>query len=259
VAVGSRPCEGIWGLEGIDVVGTSLTDSYDSGEGMYEALSAGTDGDLCSGTFITTTGTTDINGDAMAGFGYPVTVKGGSYITGTTSSSIGGVTAPPVEFGAVEFSNDNGLIGLTDGGRDPLGGGLDFRVVAGDSLTINPGMYYFAEMEVHSTSKITFTGPTTIYVKGNIDIAGAGIFNDSLDPNNLTFMCGGEDVKLGGDYSFYGGVYAPYADVTLGGTADTYGGLVGRTVKLHGTFDFHVDESMPMLGWFEPPPAHLVK
>lgn len=259
VAVGSRDCEGIWGLEGIDVVGTPLTDSYDSSDGAYDALTAGSNGDLCSGRYITTTGTTDVNGDAMAGFGYPVTVKGGAYITGMTSSNIGGVTAPPVEFGEVEFANDNASIGLTDGGRDPFNGGLDFRMAAGDSLTINPGTYFFESMDVHSTSTLTFTGPTTIYVKDNIDIAGAGIINDTKDANNLTFMTGGTDVKLGGAFAFYGTVYAPYADVNLGGTADYYGALVGRTVKMHGTFEVHVDESLPMLAWFNAPPVQLVK
>ena len=53
---------------------------------------------------------------------------------------------------------------------------------------------------------------------------------------------------------------APEAEVAIGGTADCYGALIGKTVKMHGDFQFHVDESLPLAKpWYTPPPPFLVQ
>ncbi len=59
-------------------------------------------------------------------------------------------------------------------------------------------------------------------------------------------------ITLGGNSQFYGGVYAPNADYTLGGggndTWDFVGASVTRTVKMNGHFNFHFDENLARIG-----------
>ena len=59
-------------------------------------------------------------------------------------------------------------------------------------------------------------------------------------------------IELGGNSSFYGGIYAPSADFTLGGggnnALDFVGGSVTKTVHMNGHFNFHFDEDLARRG-----------
>lgn len=261
VAVGSRPCRGIWGLEEV-TAGSIYTDSYDSTESTYDSLTAGDDGDICSGGSITLSGSFDINGDVMAGFGHPFTIKGNSgTTTGLTTSSVDEVPEFPVELGDVVYSNDNDLIGLTDDGRSPWKkAGWNLDIQGTDNLTLDPGTYYFDSMTIGGGSSLTVVGPTTIYVSGAVKASGGTIVNETQDPANLTILSTGSELKLGGGTAFYGTIVAPYADVVLSGSSSSfYGALVGKTVDFNGGFEIHIDESLPILDAFAAPPPMLVR
>lgn len=259
VAIGSRPCRGIWGLEGVRVPGGVVTDSYDSGDGLYDPLTAGDDGDLCSGGAIAVMGSVEVNGDVMSGFGFPVTVSGDPVITGLTSSTVLPPELPDMWDSSIEFTNDNALIGLTDSGKSPWKAGAQLDVQGTDNLNVPPGKYLFDAIKLSGGSSVTVSGPTTFYVLGSIDALGGTIVNATMDPNNLTIISTGTSVKISGGTGFYGTVYAPEADVNLGGNADFYGAVVGKTTTIHGDFTFHVDESLSVLDLFTPPAPFLVK
>ena len=107
---------------------------------------------------------------------------------------------------------------------------------------------------------MTLTGPTTIYTNGDFNQTGDGIINTTTDPHDLTIYSMGESVKINGDADFYGTIVAPNAEVVMGGSAEFYGALVGLTVKLHGNFNIHVDESLEWAQpWFDPPLPFLVR
>ena len=98
---GSKPCAGIWGLEGIKA-GSISSDSFNSTVGPYDATTAGNQGNLCSARGITVEGSFEVDGDVMTGFGYPLVVNGSSgQITGLTTSRITDVEAPSFDFGDV--------------------------------------------------------------------------------------------------------------------------------------------------------------
>jgi len=245
VAVGSKPCGGIWGLEGI-TAGSIWTDSFDSTVKPYDADSAGNEGDLCSGRHIRVYGSIEVHGDIMAGFGYGVSVDGNSgTITGLTTANNRGVQAPPTDFGNVAYVNDNGTIGLTDSGVSPWNGeGWNLSLQGGDNLTLEAGTYYVDSINLSGNSALTVTGPTTIYVSGNVDATGGALVNSTANPANLTIISTGTAFKSTGGANFYGQVLAPNADVVLSGNdVGWYGALIGRTVALKGDFTFHVDES----------------
>lgn len=260
VAVGSRSCEGIWGLNGVRVPGNVVTDSYISPDGPYDAITARDNGDVCSGRDIRVMGSYDINGDMMAGFGYSVDERGGAgNITGLTTSTTSGVEAPPVDLEDAKYNNDNGTIGLTDDGNSPFSSGLNLGIGSHDNLTLAPGTYFFESMTFRAAASLTVTGPTTIYLTGNLDITGEGTINTPKDPADLTIISAGSAVVMTGSVEFYGSILAPFADVRLGGTSDYYGAIVGGTVTMFGDFQFHVDESLPLTKLFDPPPVMLVK
>ncbi len=60
------------------------------------------------------------------------------------------------------------------------------------------------------------------------------------------------NISFGGNGSFYGGIYAPQADFTLGGggidTWDFVGSSVTKTVTVNGHYSFHYDENLARVG-----------
>ncbi len=222
---------------------------------------AGENGDVCSGRGIRVMGSIEIHGDAMAGLGYAIESSGGPIISGVTTATLDGtgLTPPAVDFGDVDVNNDNATIGLTDGGISPFTSGLNISIQASDNLTLAPGTYLLDSMTFSSDASLTVTGPTTIYMTGDFDATGDGTINSTNNPADLTIMSTGSIIKVTGSVAFYGSILAPNADVSIGGTADFYGALIGKTVKMHGDFQFHVDESLPLAQpWYEPPPPFLV-
>jgi hypothetical protein len=262
ISVGSSPCNGIWGLRGVRVIGDVVTDSYHSEDGAYAADTADDNGDICSGRNVTLNGGVEINGDVMCGFGYEVNANGSSSeVTGLTSANSGPVSGPELDFGDVRFVNDNALIGLTDGGRVPWAAGLgaNMSIRAGDNLNLPAGRYYLDSLTMRSDATITVSGPTTIYIGGDVTAAGAGIVSATLDPKDLSIISAGTHFSIGGSYDFYGSVLAPNADVVLTGDAGYYGVLIGGTVEMRGNTQVHVDESLPLADFFQPPPPQLVR
>lgn len=260
IALVGKPCGGIWGLEGVDVSGNVVTDSYDSTEEDYSVSTAGEEGDVCSGRGITVSGSLEINGDVMASFPYSVTVNGSkAVITGTVEALTDMMTAPTAEIGDAVMDNDNELIELTDRGSEPWRSGTNFWLSANDSITLPSGSYYFESFTMKSGSTLTLTGPTTLFIAGDFDMSGYGIVNESADPNDLMIISTGSSFKMNGTVDFFGSVLAPFADVSLGGTADMYGAIIGKTVKMNGDFNFHVDESSSLVAMIQPGPPMLVQ
>ena len=259
IAQGSGYCDGIWGLRGVRVIGSIVTDSYESNSGSYDASDAGDDGDLCSGRALRISGASEINGDAMAGMGYAVEINGGAAdITGFTSSNSMDITGPTVDPGSAEYVNNNNRIGSTSGGRSAWkGGGIELN--ANDNLTLPPGTYYFDSITMRSGATITIVGETTIYVEGAVAAAGAGIVNRTGSPSKLSVYSMGTSFQIGGTYDFYGSVLAPKADVVVYGDSEWYGRLIGGTVLMRGNAEFHVDKSTPQPKVYDLPPVTLVK
>lgn len=262
IAVGSSPCNGIWGLRGVRVIGDIVTDSYESEGGLYTADTAGDNGDICSGRNVTLNGGVEINGDIMSGFGYEVNVNGGSSeVTGLTTANSGPVSGPALDFGDVTYVNDNANIGLTDGGRLPwrVGLGADLSIGAGDNLNLPAGRYYLDSLTMRANATITVSGPTTLYISGDVTAAGAGIVSATMNPADLSIIAAGTHFDIGGSYDFYGSVLAPNAAVGLHGDAGFYGALIGGTVEINGNTQIHVDESLPLADFFQPPQPQLVR
>ncbi len=64
IAVGGRPCEGVWGLTAARVPGNVRIDSYNSTESEYEEYDTGDNVDVCSAGEIRVGGSFDKNKDS---------------------------------------------------------------------------------------------------------------------------------------------------------------------------------------------------
>ncbi len=260
VALGSGPCNGVWGLTGVNA-GSIVTDSYISTDGPYNGLTALDNGDVCSCKDIKIHGSKVINGDVMPGFGYSVTVAGVSgNITGYTTNTIDNCPSVPVDPGDVKYNNDNDTIPpkLKDGSKWYKGSINSIDMQAGGNLNLPPGTFYFDSIKLSGGATITITGPTTIYVGGSVDATGGAIVNKSANPQDLTLIALGSDLKLGGGVNFYGTILSPNAHTVLA-CEHIYGTVIGGYLELKGNTNIHVDQTLPWANMFSAPRVMLVE
>lgn len=245
-SAGSGRCAGVWGIQGITSGGGIMTDSYDSTAGPYGSADIYANGDLCSCEDIRMGGSFEVNGDLMYGRGYMFDQRGVSgKVWGVVDDHSCGEVTTDADFGWAMLNHDNETI-ETSNGTDPFrrGNGWDLRMQSDDSITLTGGTYYFDSVRMTGQARIYVTGPTVIYVKGDGVFGGGGIVNATENPANLLVYSEGSTLSLKGGSGFHGAVYAPDSDVTVHGTSDYFGTIVGRTVHFQGDAAVHVDESI---------------
>jgi hypothetical protein len=89
----------------------------------------------------------------------------------------------------------------------------------------------------------------TVYVEGDVLIAGNGLANDNVRPATATFYgtntsTGGQSFHIAGNGKLRAVAYAPNADLKINGNGDVMGAFVARAITLTGDADFHYDESL---------------
>ena len=243
-----------------DAQGNLIHGAFAAGtQQAYDWSPLGDMGNIGSNGPLSTVGALTIYGSATPGVGQ--TVTGGGTITGSTAPELSPYPLPPVSY------------------LPPAG-----LAVTSVSGTLDSGTYRFASWP---SQNVTVTGKVIVYLDGNFDqngqksltiapggsliiymggsstftLNGGGIINQSTVPSNFNIISASTGaVKLSGGAVFYGGVYAPNADVTVTGNADSYGAVIGKTTDLGGTAAWHWDQSaqspafhFPVLlaSWFE--------
>jgi len=232
----------IWGIDRVDMGGTALLDSYNPLLGPYGGANVGDLGAMASNGDVDIGGTVDIYGDLAYG-------PTGSFSTGGGSVNVTGqISQLPQEHYFYPIPNFSvGSVNINIGGNSTAsinpGSYRNVSALANSVLTLNPGTYYIDSLSIGAQAKILVTGPTTIFVKSNLDLNGQGLINLTQDPGNMTiFYSGTNSASLVGGSGFYGSVYAPNAVVTLRGNAEFYGSFIGREVNNVGTIGVHFDE-----------------
>jgi len=88
-----------------------------------------------------------------------------------------------------------------------------------------------------------------IYVTGEAKLSGGSIANTTLNASNLKLFSSlnaptdTNGVVVSGGTSTYMSVYAPDTVVTVSGTSDFYGSLIGYLVKPSGGSKIHFDQA----------------
>ncbi len=97
----------------------------------------------------------------------------------------------------------------------------------------------------------------TLYVEGDVLIAGNGIANANAAPVSCVIWgsnhsAGGQDLKVAGNGVLKAAIYAPNGKVTLNGNGDMEGSVVADRITLTGNAAFHYDESLGDYGTTTP-------
>ena len=243
-------CGPLVGIESVSLRGTPRTDSYSSDEGPYSPSAARRNGSVCSNGSIEVIGNARINGNANPGRGHETTVTGNAQVTGNTTPRQRPLTLPLVDPGDAEFINDNDLITAHSSGRgravSPLDDDGNFSLTGNTTYDLLPGTYYLNNLTLSGQAALNISGPTVIYLTGDLDTAGGRLANDTGIPGNLKILMTGGTARLTGNIDFHAVIYAPNTDVTITGTGSLYGAVVGKTLDMRGTGDVHYDEALDL-------------
>jgi len=239
IAYVDRPSEspfnfGIFSNTSIQMSGKAGTDSYNSTNGPYDPSRPGSNGDVGTNTtgsgFVAMSGNVLLNGDMVVGpNGNPSSViqtSGNAVIEGTRSAAsepkvLNPVTVPP---------SLNNLGALS---------------VSANTKTLAGGTYWYSSISITGGGRVNFTGPTTVYVTGNVSIAGNGVGTASnLPPNLEIHVQGSRSVSFSGNGDFYGAVYSPGSGVSISGNGSLFGAVVGETIQHSGDGKVHYDEAL---------------
>jgi len=225
---GSSNAYSIVGINSITLSGSS-TESYysstgSSGQGM---------GSIASNGAIKLSGASKISGAAFVGPSGSVT---GTNITGGVRSLKSALNYPPGSAGTYATTNDDAKLGKF------LNSNKDFSISGGKSLTLPGGHYFVHNWTMSGGSSVSFTGPATIYFYGTFTMSGSTNTFNSI-PGNLNIIgvpspIDGKApgaVTLSGSSSFVASVYAPQSPITLSGSANIYGTIIGLSVTQSGS------------------------
>jgi hypothetical protein len=169
-------------------------------------------------------------------------------------------------------TNDNANIGL-----DPHA--LDLVVGAGTALTLPGGRYYLNQIGGIGALRVRISGKVAlfidddfaaaalfrlaldpgaevdVFVRDNLVLAGAAVLGDPARPSATRIYVGGEgDIAIAGLNAFAGNVYAPRANVLVGGVGRVFGSLFGKNIVAAGFLEVGYDASIRDGGEDCPPP-----
>jgi Flp pilus assembly protein TadG len=228
---------GLVGLAGISMSGNSSI-AYWSPTGVTTPH-----GSIASNGNIILGGSTYIQGDARPGIGKSVSVSGSAAVTGSTTPLPANLSFPNASAGTAATVNNDSAAGVywTSGTND-------FSINGTASLTLPGGVYYFHNFNTGGNTNLTFSGPATVYVTGNVGIFGATVTASNLGKNLNIQVIGPGTVTVQNNSSIYMNLYAPQSPVTLSGSGAIYGSVLGWSINMTGSSSINYDLSLPG-GW----------
>lgn len=258
--------------------GNADIDSYDSNVGVYN--SATNRSDLATVATTSTAidpvvvgSSATIYGYVSTGGGDPVVGTGGRIYGVTTPSgtnvdtsrirhdfvaNLPDVTAPTGSATSVGAVSHN--LTLPRGGDSPGANGRYLYTASSIEMTSNDTVKITGPVDLIVTGNISITGTAglviggtgstnpslNIYCPGSIELGGTAALNATNKPATLTVWGTApsgtsQTVTISGNSDFLGTLYAPNAAINLTGSGATYGALIGNTVTVAGSGDFHYD------------------
>lgn len=172
---------------------------------------------------------------------------------------------------AAASDNDNAAAGLTPDAFDAVVGiGADIRLPGGRYYVEQVGGLGSVTLHVGGNTALFVAGDliTTglfrvelepgaeldIFVRDNLVVTGAALFGDPARPAATRIYVGGTgDVAIAGASAFVGNLYAPTANVLIGGVGRVEGSLFGKNIVAAGFLSVGYDESIQERGQDCPP------
>ncbi|MBT3223636.1 MAG: hypothetical protein HN348_31580 [Proteobacteria bacterium] len=153
------------------------------------------------------------------------------------------VPFPDIPWTTVESSNDNANIPEVHPPEQWDGQIMSLT----NDVHLPQGVYVFDELEIAGQGKLTFGGPSEIYVLGNLTIDGGSAMGVSAP--ELTIFVRGSEVQLSGSATVLGSIVAPNASAVLSGSNEFSGGLlVGGDLTISGDHSITIDRQVAPWG-----------
>jgi hypothetical protein len=128
-------------------------------------------------------------------------------------------------------------------GNINMGGGNMFLVRGRARILVTGNVSLTSEAAIILTTNATVEW---YQAGGTVNMGGKGVVNPRGFAKDFQLIglrtC--TSISYSGSFQFIGTVYAPTATVTLEGSADAYGALVGNSIELKGGMGLHYDESL---------------
>ncbi len=252
----------------VNLLGGSITDSFDSSRGTYQQTRAllggnlGSFGNVSIGDHSTVNGSIEVPEPTVGSCpGNDVTLGPGATVTGQQA---GGALAaflplktmatlpavPPIQAGT-------GKLVVNKDQKLAPGKYGDIQVQGTAELTFTPGVYYVNSLTVSGNASVAIatdsgtSGAVILYVAGvgqttPVSLTGNSLTNTTGIPANFQILYGGTGtIQVAGGSAAYGVVYAPKAAVQMAGGSDWYGAIISSTFSEKGNpTALHYDRSL---------------
>lgn len=221
----------------ITASGNVRTDSYNSEKGAYTSgINDGNQGNIFSNRMISVGGNVLIDGNAYCGVEEDINIIGNAKVTGSKGSLGEKILLPDIT--VPEEAIDLGPIELT---------GNEERILIQNTYTCS-------SLRISGSAKLIINGNVNIYCTGDIDITGQGSvnYNSRGDTTNFHIYCPGsvDNIKLTGNNSFFGTIYAPQSKIRITGTGNIYGQIVANEINFSGNVGIIYDEQLKNTRWW---------
>ena len=260
----------------IDLNGKNVTtDSFDSVDpnfsenGLYPVNTPGkrkSNGDICSASTIINSievGNATIHGKAKTGPNGTVAVGKNGQVTGGISDDFNvdfpSVAVPiatwmPPPVGGTVGSYAYANIFATSG--DYAMTGLSGSIYIGTNVHVRIKMTGNVKMAGNNDQiRIAPGGSCKFYMVGaSFSVKGQGLVNEDGAAGSFYYYGASSNtsVDFGGNANFTGAIYAPNADLTLGGGGSSsynfIGAAVVKTITMNGHYNIHYDENIRRIG-----------
>ena len=250
-------------------------DSYDSSKGPYDAFLNRTD-NMSVASPSTADGAIDVKN--AESYGYVGT--GGGTATFGTGSKVYGVDTPPEILIDPDRVTSDFNADFPDIDPPAMSSpATSLPAAVGNTITIgtsgtasSPEEYHLSSLSLGSNDILLIEGPVVlkvdndiqttgsseiqissagsaaIFVNGNASFGGGGIINSTQAPSSFVIYSTSTDtsseIKLTGNASLYASIYAPNSTIDLGGSMEAFGSLIGNSIEMSGSGDFHYDEQL---------------
>lgn len=268
----------------IDLNGNNVaTDSFDSqsttysNNGLYDSSRRKANGDVATNGDIINVGNADVYGHVSTGPGGTTEVSKNGAVgdlawhtagntgiqTGFANDDMNVEFAPVTPPFTIGLPPTTGFVGTTNYGYLLSGTGTQYSMSSLNMSGNGTGnqMMVTGDVTLYVSGDVSLSGQASIivaqgarlrmYVNGSsTSFGGNGIVNGNGNATNFMYYGtpNNTSVSMTGNSAFVGTVYAPSADLHLGGggnnTYDFVGASVSRTVDMNGRFNFHYDENL---------------
>jgi hypothetical protein len=217
----------VCGYSGFSFKNNTFVGSYNSAVTVNPTQASASSNAVCvSNGYIGEQNNGDIRGSCIVG--PSGSVDPGFSITGGTQTL---ASAVPV---------------LSDPAWSPTGnpGGVPANYTVSANTTLPSGTYWFTNLVVNRP--LTFSGPATLYVNGNIDLNDLLIAYQGV-PNNLRIYQLGASRTFDGKNTLKAVIIAPRSAFTAENVFNFYGACVFDTITVKNNCAFFYDESVGMV------------